>query len=75
MDFVHISLDLTFSPSSTTQTVMVPILNDAVPEDMLKYFSLVLMSTDSAVSLNPKIANITVLDDSDSKCHLLMYMV
>ena len=69
MDFSNISLDLTFSPSSTTQTVMVPILNDAVTEDMLEYFSLVLMSTDSAVSLNPVIGNITIIDDSDSECH------
>ena len=68
MDFSNTSLDLTFSPSSTTQTVMVPILNDAVPEDMLEYFSLVLMSTDPAVSLNPSIASITILDDGDSKC-------
>ena len=68
MDFSNISLDLTFSPSSTTQTVMVPILNDAVPEVMLEYFSLVLMSTDPAVSLNPSIASITILDDGDSKC-------
>ena len=75
MDFPNTSLHLTFSPFSTTQTVMVPILNDPVPEDMLEYFSLVLMSTDPAVSLNPMIANITILDDSDSKCHLLIYMV
>ena len=68
MDFPSTSLDLTFSPSSTTQTVMVLILNDAVPEDMLEYFSLVLMPTDPAVSLNPMIANITILDDNDSKC-------
>ena len=67
MDFSNTSLSLTFSPSSTTQTVVVPILNDAVPEDMLEYFSVVLMSTDPAVSLNPMIANITILDDSDSK--------
>ena len=67
MDFPNTSLDLTFSPSLTTQTVIVPILNDAVPEDMLEYFSLVLMSTDPAVSLNPKIANITVVDDNDGK--------
>ena len=67
MDFLNTSLDLTFSSSSTTQTVMVSILNDAAPEDMLEYFSLVLMSTDPAVSLNPKIANITIVDDSDGK--------
>ena len=67
MDFSNTSLNLMFSPSSTTKNVMVPIHNDAVPEDMLEYFSLVLMSTDPAVSLNPKIANITILDDSDSE--------
>ena len=67
MDFPNTSLDMTFSPSSTTQTVMVSILNDAVTEDMLEYFSLVLMSTDPAVSLNPMIANITIIDDSDSE--------
>ena len=65
MDFPNTSLDLTFSRSST-QTVMVSILNDAVPEDM-EYFSLVLMSTDSAVSLSSVIANITIIDDGDSK--------
>ena len=67
MDFSNASLDLTFSPFSATQTVMVSILNDAVTEDMLEYFSLVLMSTDPAVSLNPMIANITIIDDNDSK--------
>ena len=67
MDFPNTSLVLTFSSSSTTQTVMVSILNDAVPEDMLEYFSLVLKSTDPAVSLNPMIANITIIDDNDSK--------
>ena len=34
---------------------------------MLEYFSLVQMSTDPAVSLNPKIANITIIDNSDGK--------
>ena len=68
MDFSNTSLDLTFGPFSTTKTAVVPILNDAVSEDM-EYFSLVLMSTDSAVSLNPVIANITIIDDSDSKYH------
>ena len=66
MDFPNTSLVLTFNSSSTTQTVMVSILNDAVPED-LEYFSLVLKSTDPAVSLNPMIANITIIDDNDSK--------
>ena len=67
MDFSNTSLDLMFSPSSTTQSLMVSILNDAILEDMLEYFSLVLMSTDPGVFLNPKIANITIVDDGDCK--------
>ena len=67
MDFPNTSLDLMYSPSSTTLSLMVSILNDAVLEDMLEYFSLVLMSTDPGVFLNPKIANITIVDDGDSK--------
>ena len=46
---------------------MVPILDDAVLEDVLEYFSLVLMSADPAVLLNPVIANITIIDDNESK--------
>ena len=62
MDFTNISIDLTFNTSSSIQTVMVPILNDTVPED-LEYFSLALMTNDAAVMLtrameymtNPKV--------------------
>ena len=67
MDFLNVSLDLMFNASSTTQTVMVSILDDTAPEHMLEYFSLVLMSTDPAVSFNPMITNITIIDNSDSK--------
>ena len=65
MDFPNISIDLTLNISSTTQTVMVPILNDMVPEN-LEYFSLALMSNDPAVTLNPATIYINVLDDIDS---------
>ena len=67
MDFPDTSTDLTFNSSSTTQTVMVSILNDVVPEDMLEYFSLILTSTDAAVTLSPMTANVTIIDDMDSK--------
>ena len=70
MDFPDTSTDLTFNATSTTQTVMVSILNDVVPEDMLEYFSLILTSTDPAVTLNPMTANVTIIDDMDSKYHL-----
>ena len=70
MDFPDTSTDLTFNATLTTQTVMVSILNDVVPEDTLEYFSLILTSTDTAVTLNPVTANVTIIDDMDSKYHL-----
>ena len=65
MDYSSIYIDLTFKASSPSQTVMVPILNDTVPED-LEYFILVLMSTDPAVTLYPVTATVNILDDVDS---------
>ena len=65
MDFPNISVDLTFKASSPSQTVMVPILNDTVPED-LEYFRVTLVSNDPAVTFNPVTANINVVDDIDS---------
>ena len=65
MDYSSISIDLTFKASSTSQTMMVPILNDTVPED-LEYFSLSLMSNDPAVTLYPVTATVNILDDIDS---------
>ena len=59
------SIGMLFNTSSPTQDVMVPILNDMVPED-LEYFSLLLISDDHAVTLNPSTANITIIDDIDS---------
>ena len=50
--------------------MIVSILDDAVVEDVLEYFNLVLMSTEPAVSLNPVIANITIVDDNESKYYL-----
>ena len=49
---------------------MVSILDDLIPEDMLEYFSVILTSTDPAVTLNPMTANVTIIDDMDSKYHL-----
>ena len=69
MDFPNISIDLALNISSTTQTVMVPILNDMVHEN-LEYFSLALMSNDPAVTLNPATIYINVVDDIDSMLKL-----
>ena len=65
MDFLNITIDLAFKPSSPSQTVMVSILNDTVPED-LEYFIRSLMSNDPAVTLNPVTATVNILDDIDS---------
>ena len=67
MDFLDTSANLTFNSTSTTQTVMVSILDDLIPEEMLEYFSLILTSTDPAVTLSPMTANVTIIDDMDSK--------
>ena len=69
MDFQDTSTDLTFNRSSPTQTTMVSILNDPVPENMFEYFSLILASTDRAAILDPTTANVTIVDDLDSKNH------
>ena len=69
MDFQDTSTDLTFNRSSPTQTAIVSILNDPVPENMFEYFSLILASTDRAAILDPTTANVTIVDDMDSKNH------
>ena len=67
MDFLDTSTNLTFNSTSTTQNVMVSILDDLIPEEMLEYFRLILTSTDPAVTLSPMTANVTIIDDVDSK--------
>ena len=69
MDFQDTSTDLTFNRSSPTQVATVSILNDPVPENMFEYFSLILASTDRAAILDPTTANVTIVDDMDSKNH------
>ena len=69
MDFPDAATDLTFSPSLPTQTAMVFIVDDPVPEEMFEYFSLILTSTDRAAILDPTTANVTIVDNMDSKNH------
>ena len=69
MDFLDTDTDLTFSPSLPTQTAMVSIIDDPVPEEMFEYFSLILTSTDRAAILDPTTANATIVDNMDSKNH------
>ena len=75
MDFQDTSTDLTFNRSSPTQTAIVSILNDPVPENMFEYFSLILASTDRAAILDPTTANVTIVDDMDSKNHQMSVFI
>ena len=67
-DYVSITSDLTFGPSSRKQCVLIPVLNDMVPE-VPEHFSVVLSMTTplAGVILTPD--NVTVIiNDDDGEC-------
>ena len=65
MDYTHVSRSLTFNARVTTQMVEVPIIDDDLVEQS-EIINLTLVSTDSAVILNPSTSKITI-EDVDSK--------
>ena len=65
MDYTPASSDLTFNAAVTTQMVEVPIIHDHIVEHS-EIINLTLVSTDSAVTLNPSTSTITI-EDVDSK--------
>ena len=67
-DYVSITSDLTFGPSSRKQCVLIPVTNDTVPE-VPEHFSVVLsMRTPLAgVILTPDTATV-VINDDDGEC-------
>ena len=65
MDYTFVSRSLTFNAAVTTQMVEVPIIDDDIVEHS-EVINLTLVSTDSAVILNPSSSTITI-DDEDSK--------
>ena len=67
-DYTSLSRNLTFNVTVTTQMVEVPIIDDHIVENS-EVINLILVSTDSAVILNPSTSTITI-EDVDSK---LMY--
>ena len=69
LDYIPVSRSLTFNAAVTTQMVEVPIIDDHVVEHS-EVINLTLVSTDSAVILNPSATTITV-EDVDSK---LLYL-
>ena len=65
MDYTHVSRSLILNASITTQVVEVPIINDHIVEQS-EIINLTLVSTDSAVILNPSTSTITI-EDVESK--------
>ena len=65
MDYTPVSRNLTFNAAVTTQIVQVPIIDDHIVEHS-EITNLTLVSTDTAVTLNPSTSTITI-EDVDSK--------
>ena len=65
MDYAPVSRNLTFNADFTIQVVEVPIVDDHIVEHS-EIINLTLVSTDSAVILNPSTSTITI-KDVDSK--------
>ena len=62
MDYTSISQNLTFNADFTIQVVEVPIIDDHIVEHS-EIINLTLVSTDSAVILNPSTSTITIEDE------------
>ena len=74
MDYTYVSRSLTFNDAVTTQMVEVPIIDDHIVEQS-EIINLTLVSTDSAVILNPSTSTITIQDvDSKSLYEITLYM-
>ena len=65
MDYNPVSSNLSFNAAVTTQVVEVPIIDDHIVEHS-EIINLTLVSTDSAVILNPSTSAITI-EDVDGK--------
>ena len=65
MDYTPVSRNLTINAAVTTQMVEVPIIGDHIVEHS-EIINLTLVSTDSAVILNPSTSTITI-EDVDSE--------
>ena len=65
MDYTPVSKSLTFNAAVTTQMIEVPIIDDDIVENS-EIINLTLVSTDSAVTLNPS-SSMIIIEDVDSK--------
>ena len=65
MDYIAVSRSLIFNADLTIQVVEVPIIDDHIVEHS-EIINLTLVSTDSAVILNPSTSTI-IIEDTDGK--------
>ena len=73
MDYTPVSRSLTFNAAVTTQMVEVPIIDDDIVEHS-EIINLTLVSTDSAVVLNPSTNTITIEDVDSKLLYLCIYI-
>ena len=73
IDYTPVSRSLTFNAATTSQMVEVPIIDDNIVEHS-EIINLSLVSTDSAVILNPSTSTITI-EDVDSKWLCKYYLL
>ena len=63
-DYVNTAVDLTFGPSNKTQCVLIPVINDMVPETLEQFRVKLAMTTPlPGIVLTPDTATIVINDD------------
>ena len=71
VDYTNTTADLRLGPSSRTQCVLIPLINDMVPEPPEQFRVMLAMATPlPGIILTPDIATI-VINDDDGKCEWL----
>ena len=71
VDYVHMDAeDVVFGAGETVRMVRVTIINDNIQEDH-ELFEALLTTSDNAIVLNPAVAPITIIEDSDGEPSLL----
>jgi len=67
-DYANTAVDLTFGPHNKTQCVLIPVINDMVPETLEQFRVKLAMATPlPGMVLSPDTATI-VINDDDGKC-------
>ena len=73
-EYTHISTNVTFNASTSTQTVKIPILNNEVVAGSTM-FSVSLTTADPAAILNPASTDITIEDDDSEQLQYILILI